>query len=91
MNTIEIHKEEIRSYKKLKIISEMAPIREYIKQLEKTHGCKFDEFEAKIKDEEESFELWDTYIEWKAYQEKMKELLDSIGEINNAQSFTVTG
>jgi len=35
---------------------------------------KFAEFEKSIKNNKESYEKWDGYIEWKAYQHKLDDL-----------------
>lgn len=33
----------------------------------------FEEFERRIREENESFEVWDDYIEWKVYVRKFRE------------------
>ncbi|RQD74322.1 MAG: hypothetical protein D5R97_07955 [Candidatus Syntrophonatronum acetioxidans] len=88
MSDLKVFKEEIKEYKRLKIISEMAPIREYIKNLEEKHKCNFDEFQARLKEESENFDKWDEYIEWKAYEKKLEELKNYMKEIENAEDIT---
>ncbi len=84
MERIEVFKEEIKEYEKLKIISELAPIKEYLRLLEQKYQCSLSEFVSKILDEPESFEKWDDYIEWKSYQKKYDKLKDKMGKIDNA-------
>jgi hypothetical protein len=61
--------------KKLEIISELAPIKEKIKLFEKKYKCNFKEFEKRMfKLNEENYEMWDDYIEWKAYIHRYNEL-----------------
>ncbi len=73
MGTI-IHDSDIMQYKKLKLIGDLAPVREHLKLFETKHGMPFEEFEQQLKTVAEDFEKWDDYIEWKAYSEKMVEL-----------------
>lgn len=68
----------------------MAPIKDRIKLLENKYNCNFKNFEKKLKQQPEDFELWDDYIEWKAYQNKLKEIKEKIGEIKNAKDITIT-
>jgi len=89
MGTFDVLIDEVKEYKKLKLISEMLPIKERIKLLENRYDCNFKNFEKKIKKQPENFELWDDYIEWKAYQNKFDEIKGKIGEINNAKDITL--
>ena len=59
---IKISKEDIKTLEKLNIISQIAPIKDKIKALERKYGCSFQEFEEEIK-KEEDFQKWDDYIE----------------------------
>jgi len=90
VGTLEVLIDEVKEYKKLKLISEMAPIKDRIKLLENKYNCNFKNFEKKLKQQPEDFELWDDYIEWKAYQNKLKEIKEKIGEIKNAKDITIT-
>jgi phosphatidylserine/phosphatidylglycerophosphate/cardiolipin synthase-like enzyme len=84
MSEVVVTKDEILMYEKLKLISEIAPIRERIAEFERKYGMDFEEFEERLR-QEESFEAWDDYIEWKAYLRKLKELQERLREIENAQ------
>ena len=80
---LDIHEKEIKQYKKLKIIGDLAPIKEHIKLFEKKYGLAFHEFEKQVSEEAEDFEKWDDYIEWKAYQKKLNDLNKILDDINS--------
>ncbi|MBC7333535.1 MAG: hypothetical protein H5T85_03600 [Actinobacteria bacterium] len=91
MKTLKIPKYEIKEYEKLKIISQIAMVKEKIELFEKKYGCSFDNYSETIKEEEtEKFEKWDDYIEWKAYVKSLEELKQRIKEIEDAKDITVT-
>ena len=48
--------------------------KEKLELFEKKYKCTFKEFEKKVKSGEgqENFEKWDDYIEWKAYEESLR-------------------
>ncbi len=81
--SLDIHKKEIKQYKKLKIIGNLALIKEHIKLFEKKYGLTFHEFEKQVSEEAEDFKKWDDYIEWKAYQKKLNDLNKILDDINN--------
>ncbi|WP_054840419.1 hypothetical protein [Thermococcus sp. JCM 11816] len=85
MSEVVVTKDEVIMYEKLKLISELAPIRERIAEFERKYGVSFEEFEKRIREKDESFEAWDDYIEWKAYVRKFRELQKKLREIENAQ------
>ncbi len=85
-----VSREEIREYQKLKIISQLAPIREKIKFLERKYGCSFEDFERRIGEDEENFEKWDDYIEWKAYAESLRDLTAKLEKIEDAKNIRLT-
>ena len=89
MSEVIVTKDEIIMYEKLKLISEIAPIRERIAEFERKYGMTFEEFEKRVKEGEESFDAWDDYIEWKAYVRKLRELQMKLREIENAQRVRV--
>lgn len=90
MNKLEIYENEVRQYKKLQIISELTLIKEHINIFLKKYNCSFKQFEKNIKTDQENFEKWDDFIEWKAYQEKLKELNNKIGDIENARDIKIS-
>ena len=56
-----VSKEDIITIEKLKIISELAPIRERIKMFERKYNWSIEEFKKKLEESEEDFEAWDDY------------------------------
>ncbi|USS41043.1 hypothetical protein NF865_02160 [Thermococcus aggregans] len=84
-----ISKKDLKTYEKLKLISEIAPIRERIKMFERKYNCSLEEFEKRLKEEEEDFEAWDDYIEWRAYVKTFKELKKKLKEIEDAQGVRI--
>jgi len=85
MSEVIVSKRDLLIYEKLRIISELAPIRERIRAFERKYGMTLREFEEKLKDSEESFVAWDDYIEWKAYVRKFEELKKRLKEIEHAE------
>ena len=85
-----ITKKEVLEYKKLEIISQIASVKSKIELFESKYGCKFEEFEKKMKaKQEENFEEWDDYIEWKAYVMTLKELEEKLREIEDAKDVRI--
>ena len=84
-----VSSDEIKEYEKLKIISQLTPVREKIRFFENKYGCSFEEFERKLKEKEEKFEEWDDYIEWKAYIEGLRDLERKLKEIKDAKDIRV--
>jgi len=91
LKTLKISKDEIKEYEKLKVISQVAVVREKIELFEKKYRCCLDNFSKEInKRESEDFDMWDDYIEWKAYKKSLQELKQKIKEIDDAEDITVT-
>jgi len=87
---LKVTKEEIVNYEKLKMISEIASIKSRIKQFETKYECSFENFEEKVNSsQEENFEEWDDYIEWKGYFEALKDLDLKLKEIENVKNIRV--
>ena len=86
---ITVSSDEIKEYEKLKIISQLTPVKEKLRYFEKKYGCSFEEFERKLKEREENFEEWDDYIEWKAYTESLKDLEQKLREIKDAKDIRI--
>ncbi|MHA1264649.1 MAG: hypothetical protein ACTSRS_05360 [Candidatus Helarchaeota archaeon] len=87
--SIIISGDEIKEYEKLKIISQLTPVREKIRFFENKYSCSFEEFERKLKEKEEKFEEWDDHIEWKAYIESLRDLERKLKEIKDAKNIRV--
>ncbi len=69
-----ILKKEFEDFIRLKLLSELTLVKEKIKLFQKKYGMEFKEFERKVQEEKENFFRWDDYIEWKAHEERLKEL-----------------
>ena len=80
---------DVKAFEKLKVISQLAPLKEKIRSLEKKYGCDLQTFEEKIKQLPEDFERWDDFIEWKAYFESKKELEARLKMIEDAKDVRV--
>ena len=52
--------------------------------LQQKHACFFDDFEQQVNNsEEEDFEKWDDYIEWKAFHKSMQHINELINIIKS--------
>lgn len=89
--TVSIPKKEVKEFLRLKIISQIFPIKERISFFEKKYKKKFEDFEKNISDsKKENFEAWDDYIEWKAYIKTLNNLEKNLREIEEAEDFRLT-
>ncbi len=73
-SSIGVSVDDIRTFENLKLISEISPVKDRIRSFENKHGCNIAAFEARLKQLPEDFELWDDFIEWKAYEDRLKDL-----------------
>ncbi|MCX7668011.1 MAG: hypothetical protein N2Z84_03665 [Atribacterota bacterium] len=89
LTRINVSREEIKTFERLNVISQIVPIRDKIRYFEQKYGCTLETFETRKKGEE-NFEQWDDYIEWKAYTEKLKDLELTLQEIEHAQDINVS-
>ncbi len=87
---LSVTKKEVIEYKKLEIISQIASIKSKIELFESKYGCSFEDFEKKLREkQDEDFEEWDDYIEWKAYVRTLEELKEKLKEIENAKDVRI--
>jgi hypothetical protein len=86
---LRVSREEIKEYWRLKIISQLAPIRERILFFEREYRCSFEDFEKRIKESPEDL-VWGDYIEWKAYDESLRDLKAKLEKIKDAKKIIVT-
>jgi len=61
----------------------MAPVKEKINSFERKHGCNLKAFEDRIEHLPEDFELWDDFIEWKAYADSLRDLESRLKKIED--------
>lgn len=87
--SIVISVDDIKAFEKLKLISQMAPVKERIRFYERKHGCSLGVFEGRLKQLPEDFERWDDFIEWKAYAESLKDLELKLKRIEDATSVRI--
>ena len=87
--SIVVSVDDIKAFEKLKLISQMAPVKERIRFYEKKHGCSLGLFEDRLKQLPEDFERWDDFIEWKAYAESLKDLELKLKKIEDATNFRI--
>jgi len=84
-----ISKEEIIEYEKLKVISEITLTKEKTILFEKKYGCSIDAFRKRLEENDENFEEWDDFIEWKANFELLKDLENKLIELDNAKNIKI--
>ena len=71
-------------------LSELHRVRERIRIYEKKYGMKLEQFRERIEQEEENFEHFDDYIDWKAAETWRDEIETRIEELRNG-AFRVVG
>lgn len=87
---IVVSRDEIKEYEKLKLISELALVKQHLQLFESKYGCSFQEFEDQLnRESQENFAAWDDYIEWKAYCEREKALATKMDQIAHAQDIKI--
>jgi hypothetical protein len=82
--SLEIQENDILQYKKLKLIGDLAPIKEHLRLFKVKYGLNYEQFEENMLKGKEDFTIWDDYMEWKAYKEKFDELAKTLAAMNNA-------
>jgi len=81
--------DDIKAFERLKLISQIAPVKERIKSFEMKHKCNLDALDEKLKQLPEDFERWDDFIEWKAYRDRLKDLESRLKKIEDATNFRI--
>ncbi len=77
---LEITRHDVENYVKMKFYTELTLIREKLALFEKKYECDFSQFEKSvISAEEEDFDRWDDYMEWKAFHKKYSRLKEKAG------------
>ncbi len=66
--------DDIMTFGNLKLISEISSLKDRIRSFEDKHGCNIAAFEERLRKLPEDFELWDDFIEWKGYEDILKDL-----------------
>lgn len=79
-----LSKQQVSNWVLLDYYAQKQIFQEKIHFLEKKHATDFISFEQQIEQaSDENFEAWDDYIEWKAYQQFLSELLIKIDDIKH--------
>jgi hypothetical protein len=81
--------DDVRAFEKLKLISEIAPLKERIRSFERKYKADLKAFEDKMLLQPEDFERWDDFIEWKAYNDCLKDLESKLKKIEDATDFRI--
>ncbi len=79
-----IKKSEIADGLLLALLSDMHVVKDKLAYFEKKYNVSYEVFEQTVKTQEENYQQWDDYIEWKAYINMLKDINRKISDINNA-------
>lgn len=80
---VTISKNNISEWLLLDTYSEMHIAKDKLNYYQKKYGTSFSGFEKKINAEKESFEHYDDYIEWKAYNHLLQSIEKKMHDIRN--------
>ena len=83
--SIVVSVDDVRAFEKLKLISQIAPLKERIRSFERKYEADLD----KMMQQPEDFERWDDFIEWKAYHDCLKDLESKLKKIEDATDFRI--
>jgi len=81
--------DDVKTFEKLKLISQIAPLKERIRSFERKYEGGLEAFENKMKKLPEDFDRWDDFIEWKAYNDSLKDLESKLKKIEDATDFRI--
>lgn len=86
--SIVVSMDDVKAFEKLKLISQIAPLKERVRSFQKKYGWDLNAnaFEDKLKQLPEDFDRWDDFIEWKAYADSVKDLESKLKRIDDAPS-----
>jgi predicted nucleic acid-binding Zn-ribbon protein len=87
--SIVVSVDDIKAFEKLKLISQIAPVKERIRSFERKYGSSLEAFENRLRQLPEDFERWDDFIEWKAYEDSLKNLESRLKKIEDATNFRI--
>jgi len=82
---VTIDKQHVSSVLLMEAYAESHQIKERITYFNKKYGQSFFEFEKQSLKGEENFEMYDDYIEWKAYINKDKEIEEKINDLKRGK------
>jgi hypothetical protein len=67
----------------LELLSEKHHIADKILFFERKYQTEFETFEKRVTERDEDFQIWDDYMEWKAYKNMFTDVLKKIDSIKN--------
>ena len=80
-----IDKKHISELLLMEAYADLHKVRDKINMFERKYNRKFEDFEDSMNSEEENFEKYDDYIEWKAYMTQLKDLQQKISDIKSGK------
>jgi len=78
-----IHKQNIVDMFLMETLAEFHKVREKLRFFQEKHHRDFETFSIEIEREEENFEHFDDYMEWKAYIQLFGDIKQKIEDIKN--------
>lgn len=88
---VEVSKEEIRQFQRMKLITRIRELKDQKAIFEKKYKMERGDFEKMLEQQKEDFHLFDLSLEWKALIAEIAELEKKLSEVENAKSFRITG
>lgn len=73
----------------MEIFSDLHQVREKLRFFQEKYHQDFEKFSIQIEKEEENFEHYDDYMEWKAYMQLFRDLKQKIEDLKH-ENFQVT-
>lgn len=87
---ISIEKKELAEMVKMDLLTEIYVLQSRVVFFENKYKCTLNEFEVKLKSDDEKYEAWDDFMEWKAYQNTLSEKQNEVKAIEN-EDFRLVG
>ena len=84
-----IYKQSIVDMLMMETLSELHQVREKLRFFKEKYGQDFENYSMKIEREEENFERFDDYMEWKAYIQLFRDIQQKIEDLKHG-NFQVT-
>jgi hypothetical protein len=78
-----IHKQNIVDMVLMETFAELHQVSEKLRFFQEKYHQDFEKFSIEIKGEEENFEHYDDYIEWKAYTQLLRDLNQKIEDLKH--------
>lgn len=80
-----VSKDEVAGLLELDVMARLREAKEKESLFERTHQQSFGAFEQTVLQEEEDFEQWDDYTEWKAYRSVRRDLEQKMDALNRIE------